>query len=159
MSSRSRCLLKVRTATFVMISSVRSSVELTAESAEVENGVRGLRLSVRVFFNTSSGCPRLPDECCRPVWTNPPPPSGEDGYCTSIYPASRGTASSHFSELARGTHTHRESSGEALEGSYCNPSPPPRPSATVPGWLTVRNLSMRPYLRKAGSDQANHMAV
>ena len=23
----------------------------------------------------------------------------------------------------------RESAGEALEGSYCNPSPPPRPSA------------------------------
>ena len=53
----------------------------------------------------------------------------------------------------------RESAGEAVEGSYCNPSPPPRPSAPAPGWLLVRYLSMRPYLRKAGSDRANYMAV
>ena len=44
---------------------------------------------MRVFFNTTSGCLRLPDERCRPVWTNRPPPSGEDGH---VYPA--GTASS-----------------------------------------------------------------
>ena len=65
-------------------------------------GRRGLAYPVRVFFNTTPGCRgRLPDERCRPVWTNRPPPSGED---RCLYPA--GTVSSHFSELARGTHTH-----------------------------------------------------
>ena len=40
----------------------------------------------------------------------------------------------------------RGSAGEAVEGLYCNPSPPPRLSAPVPGWLPVAYLSMRPYL-------------
>ena len=53
----------------------------------------------------------------------------------------------------------RGSAGEAVEGSYYNPSPPPRLSAPVPGWLPVAYLSMRPYLREAGSDQSNYMAV
>ena len=53
----------------------------------------------------------------------------------------------------------RGSAGEAVEGSYYSPSPPPRLSAPVPGWLPVAYLSMRPYLREAGSDQANYMAV
>ena len=55
-------------------------------------------VSGRVFFNTSSGCPRLPDERCRPIWTNRPPPAGEDGY---VYPV--GTASSVSWRVA---HTH-----------------------------------------------------
>ena len=61
-------------------------------------GARGRVCPVRVFFNTTSGCLRRPDERCRPVWTNRPPPSGEDGH---VYPA--GTASSVSWRI---THTH-----------------------------------------------------
>ena len=61
-------------------------------------GRGGLAYPVRVFFNTTPGCRvRQPDERCRPVWTNRPPPSGED---RCVCP---GTVSG--SELARGTHT------------------------------------------------------
>ena len=48
-------------------------------------GRGGLAYPVRVFFNTPPGCRvRLPDERCRPIWTNRPPPSGED---RCVYPA------------------------------------------------------------------------
>ena len=50
-------------------------------------GREGLAYPVRVFFNTTPGCrDRHPDERCRPVWTNRPPPSGED---RCVYPAGR----------------------------------------------------------------------
>ena len=53
---------------------------------------------------------------------------------------------------------HRRSAGEAVEGSHITPSPPTRQSATVPHSLPVGYLTKRPYLRDAGSDQANYMA-
>ena len=67
-------------------------------------GRGGLAYPVRVFFNTTPECRdvRLPDERCRPVWTNRPPPSGED-WC--VYPA--GTVSSASWRVAH-THTHRD---------------------------------------------------
>ena len=64
-------------------------------------GREGLAYPVRVFFNTTPGCrDHHPDERCRPVWTNRPPPSGED-WC--VYPA--GTVSS-VSCSWRVAHTH-----------------------------------------------------
>jgi hypothetical protein len=64
-------------------------------------GRGGLAYPVRVFFNTPPGCRvRLPDERCRPIWTNRPPPSGED---RCVYPV--GTVSSVSWRVA---HTPRE---------------------------------------------------
>ena len=72
-------------------------------------GRGGPAYPVRVFFNTTPGCRvRQPDERCRPIWTNRPPPSGED---RCVYPV--GTASSVSWRVA---HTHGVET-QADEGS------------------------------------------
>ena len=63
----------------------------------------GERETIRrlVFFNATLGCHVHPDERCRPVRTNGPPPSGE--VRVPLYGRHR-----LFSELARDTHTNSD---------------------------------------------------
>ena len=75
------------------------SLPSTVDNPPAPSGAGGLAYPVRVFFNTTPGCRvRQPDERCRPIWTNRPPPSGED---RCVYPV--GTASSVSWRVA---HTH-----------------------------------------------------
>ena len=72
----------------------------------------GERETIRrlVFFNATLGCHVHPDERCRPVRTNGPPPSGE--VRVPLYGRHR-----LFSELARDTHTHEEASRGGAEAA------------------------------------------